>query len=195
MNILEKLKEKVKDKKKLAIVIGVGLVIIILASTVMFIGKKKGVSKTNSTVNVSDGTTTLDKKTANGLDSFVATGENGEILGSEGETFEITLSPMEEYKATETVPEDNSKDKQEETADISDNKLEPDEIEDEAGDGIEYELDAEMEKQDAEAESIAKASDVDNGYSGDAAKEFIFKELMERDQAQLDMGIQSGLGE
>lgn len=195
MNILNKLKEKIKDKKKLAIAIGVGVVIVILASTIMFIGKKKGVSKTNNTVNVSDGATTLDKKTANGLYSSIATGENGEILGSEGETFEITLSPMDEHKATETVPDDNSKDKQEETADISDNKLEPDEIEDEAGDGIEYELDSEMEKQDAEAESIAKASDVDNGYSGDSAKEFIFKELMERDQAQLDMGIQSGLGE
>ena len=36
MNILNKLKEKIKDKKKLAIAIGVGVVIVILASTVMF---------------------------------------------------------------------------------------------------------------------------------------------------------------
>ena len=43
-------------------------------------------------------------------------------------------------------------------------------------------------------QAIDKASDADNGYSGDAANEYIFKELRERDQAQLEMAIQSGLG-
>lgn len=194
MNILNKLKEKIKDNKKLAIAIGAGVVIVILASTVMFIGKKKGVSKTNNTVNVSNGTTTLDKKTANGLNpsESTVTGEQGI---NETSSFDIEGYQGEGFGSTETVAEDNSAEKQEETADISDDKAEADEVVDEEGDGFVYELDSEMESQDSIAESAVNNSDNSSGYSGDAAREYIYREIIERDNAQLEMGIQGGLGD
>lgn len=199
MNILQ-------DKKKLGIAIGAGvavIAVIIGIASVSMRGKKLADSQ-KVIVETYEGSTDLDKKTANGLDN------NGDTAGSnsqdsdslETEAFDPNeLSDGQGYAYpngdAETVADNSPEEKMEETADVSEfNDPNLDEVVDEEGDGFEYEVDPEMEKQDAEAESIAKTNGGSGeGLTGDAAVDYIFNELEERDRVQAEMAARSGIGQ
>lgn len=199
MNILQ-------DKKKLGIAIGAGvavIAVIIGIASVSMRGKKLADSP-KTAVETIEGSTDLDKKTANGLDN------NGDTAGSnskdsdslETEAFDPNeLSDGQGYAYpngdAETVADNSPEEKMEETADVSEfNDPNLDEVVDEEGDGFEYEVDPEMEKQDAEAESVAKANGGSGeGLTGDAAVDYIFNELEERDRVQAEMAARSGIGQ
>ena len=199
MNILQ-------DKKKLGIAIGAGVAVIaiIIGIVGVYMRGNKSADSPKVTVETSEGSTNLDKKTANGLDN------NGETLDSnnqdseklETESFDPNeLSDGQGYAYpngdAETVADNSPEEKMEETADVSEiNDPNLDEVVDEEGDGFEYEVDPEMEKQDAEAESVAKANGGSGeGLTGDAAVDYIFNELAERDRVQEEMAARSGIGQ
>ena len=165
---------------------------------------KKSADSPKTAVETTEGSTDLDKKTANGLDN------NGDTAGSnsqdsenlEKESFDPNeLSDGQGYAYpngdAETVADNSPEEKMEETADVSEfNDPNLDEVVDEEGDGFEYEVDPEMEKQDAEAESVAKANGGSGeGLTGDAAVDYIFNELEERDRVQAEMAARSGIGQ
>ena len=200
MNILQ-------DKKKLGIAIGAGVAVIavIIGIAGLSMRGKKSADSPKTAVETIEGSTDLDKKTANGLDN------NGDTAGSnsqdsenlEKESFDPNeLSDGQGYAYpngdAETVADNSPEEKMEETADVSEfNDPNLDEVVDEEGDGFEYEVDPEMQKQDAEAESVAKANGGGNGegLTGDAAVDYIFNELEERDRVQADMAARSGIGQ
>lgn len=197
MNILQ-------DKKKLGIAIGAGVAIIavIIGIASVSMRGKKSADSPKVTVETSEGSTALDKKTANGLgNGETADGESNSDL--ETEPFEkIDLSDGQGYAYpngdAETIADNSPEEKQEETADVnefSDPNL--DEVAEEEGDGFEYEVDPEMEKQDAEAEKQVSSNlgGSGEGLTGDAAVDYIFNELAERDRAQEEMAARSGIGE
>ena len=198
MNILQ-------DKKKLGIAIGAGVAvvaIIIGIASVSMRGKKKLDNSPKVTVETSEGSTDLDKKTANGLgNEETVEGESGSDL--ETEPFEkIDLSDGQGYAYpngdAETVADNSPEEKQEETADVNEfNDPNLDEVNEEEGDGFEYEVDPEMEKQDAEAEKQVSSNlgGSGEGLTGDAATDYIFNELSERDRVQEEMAARSGIGQ
>ena len=198
MNILQ-------DKKKLGIAIGAGvavIAVIIGIAGVSMRGKKKLADSPKVIVETYEGSTDLDKKTANRLgNGETIEGESNSDL--ETEPFEkIDLSDGQGYAYpngdAETVADNSPEEKQEETADVnefSDPNL--DEVAEEDGDGFEYEVDSEMEKQDAEAEKQVSSNlgGSGEGLTGDAAVDYIFNELAERDRVQEEMAARSGIGE
>lgn len=197
MNILQ-------DKKKLGIAIGAGVAVIavIIGIASVSMRGKKSADSPKVTVETSEGSTDLDKKTANGLENGeTADGESNSDL--ETEPFEkIDLSDGQGYAYpngdAETIADNSPEEKQEETADVnefSDPNL--DEVNEEEGDGFEYEVDPKMEKQDAEAEKQVSSNlgGSGEGLTGDAAVDYIFNELAERDRAQEEMAARSGIGE
>jgi hypothetical protein len=197
MNILN-------SKKKLGIAIGSGLAVVaIIIGAVGFSmkGKKDLGDKPTShveTVTSSD----MEKKRANGLDKS-GSDESASDSSNEGESKGSLLDGVEDglgYGSTggdtETVADNSPEEKKEETADVSEiNDPNADEIQDEEGDGFSYEVDPEMEKQDAEAESANQANigNASESLSGKAAEEYISRELEERDKAQAEMAGRSGL--
>ena len=197
MNILN-------SKKKLGIAIGSGVAVVaIIIGAVGFSmkGKKDLGDKPTShveTVTSSD----MEKKRANGLDKS-GSDENSSDSSNDGESKGSLLDDTEDglgYGSTggdtETVADNSPEEKKEETADVSEiNNSNADEIQDEEGDGFSYEVDPEMEKQDAEAESANQANigNNSNGMTGEAARDYIFNELEERDKVQADMAGRSGL--
>lgn len=197
MNILN-------SKKKLGIAIGSGVAVVaIIIGAVGFSmkGKKDLGDKPTShveTVTSSD----MEKKRANGLDksgsdeSSSDSSNDGESKGSLLDDAEDGLGYGSTGGDTETVADNSPEEKKEETADVSEiNNSNADEIQDEEGDGFSYEVDPEMEKQDAEAESANQANigNNSNGMTGEAARDHIFNELEERDKVQADMAGRSGL--
>lgn len=197
MNILN-------SKKKLGIAIGSGLAVVaIIIGAVGFSmkGKKDLGDKPTShveTVTSSD----MEKKRANGLDKS-GSNESASDSSNDGESKGSLLDGVEDglgYGSTggdtETVADNSPEEKKEETADVSEiNDPNADEIQDEEGDGFSYEVDPEMEKQDAEAESANQANigNASESLSGKAAEEYISRELEERDKAQAEMAGRSGL--
>ena len=197
MNILN-------SNKKLGIAIGSGVAIVaIIIGVVGFSmkGKKDLGDKPTShveTVTSSD----MEKKRANGLDKS-SSDESASDSSNDGESKGSLLDGVEDglgYGSTggdtETVADNSPEEKKEETADVSEiNDPNADEIQDEEGDGFSYEVDPEMEKQDAEAESANQANigNASEGLSGEAAREYISREIDEIDKAQVEMAGRSGL--
>lgn len=197
MNILN-------SNKKLGIAIGSGLAVVaIIIGAVGFSmkGKKDLGDKPTShveTVTSSD----MEKKRANGLDKS-GSNESASDSSNDGESNGSLLDGVEDglgYGSTggdtETVADNSPEEKKEETADVSEiNDPNADEIQDEEGDGFSYEVDPEMEKQDAEAESANQANigNASEGLSGEAAREYISREIEEIDKAQVEMAGRSGL--
>ena len=199
MNILQ-------DKKKLGIAIGAGVAVIavIIGIASLSMRGKKSIDSPKAGVETVVDSTDLDKKTANGLDGGeTANADNSDSEKLETESFDPNeLSDGQGYAYpngdAETVADNSPEEKMEETADVSEfNDPNLDEVVDEEGDGFEYEVDHEMQKQDAEAESVAKANGGGNGegLTGDAAVDYIFNELEERDRVQADMAARSGIGQ
>lgn len=197
MNILQ-------DKKKLGIAIGAGVAVVavIIGIASVSMRGKKSADSPKVIVETYEGSTDLDKKTANGLgNGETVEGESNSDL--ETEPFEkIDLSDGQGYAYpngdAETIADNSPEEKQEETADVnefSDPNL--DEVAEEDGDGFEYEVDPEMEKQDAEAEKQVSSNlgGSGEGLTGDAAVDYIFNELAERDRVQEEMAARSGIGE
>lgn len=200
MNILQ-------DKKKLKIAIGAGvavIAVIIGIAGVSMRGKKKLADSPKVIVEPYESSTDLDKKTANGLNGDNAViGSDTDSENVETESFDPNeLSDGQGYAYpngdAETITDNSPEEKMEETADVSEiNDPNLDEVVDEEGDGFEYEVDPEMEKQDAEAEKQVSSNlgGSGEGLTGNAATDYIFNELAERDRAQEEMAARSGIGQ
>lgn len=200
MNILQ-------DKKKLKIAIGAGvavIAVIIGIAGVSMRGKKKLDNSPKVIVEPYESSTDLDKKTANGLSGDNAvSGSDTDSENVETESFDPNeLSDGQGYAYpngdAETIADNSPEEKMEETADVSEiNDPNLDEVVDEEGDGFEYEVDTEMEKQDAEAEKQVSSNlgGSGEGLTGNAATDYIFNELAERDRAQEEMAARSGIGQ
>ena len=197
MNILN-------SKKKLGIAIGSGVAVvaIIIGAVGLSMKCKKDLGD-KPTSNIETVTSSdMEKKRANGLDksgsdeSSSDSSNDGESKGSLLDDTEDGLGYGSTGGDTETIADNSPEEKKEETADVSEiNNPNADEIQDEDGDGFSYEVDPEMEKQDAEAESANQANIGSNssGLTGEAARDYIFNELEERDKVQADMAGRSGL--